>query len=78
MFVRFVCSQAVQYDWLKTDYPNLYARVRDRIAVCLFHALSVVRHLHEGKSIRSDWRHMGRDGYEPSFWRKYSLQKTMI
>eukprot|EP00698_Gefionella_okellyi_P018951 TRINITY_DN5750_c0_g1_i1.p1 TRINITY_DN5750_c0_g1~~TRINITY_DN5750_c0_g1_i1.p1 ORF type:complete len:1038 (+),score=216.96 TRINITY_DN5750_c0_g1_i1:115-3228(+) len=29
---KFVCSQAVQYDWLKEDYPGLYARMKEKIA----------------------------------------------
>jgi alpha-mannosidase len=29
---RFVCSQAVQYQWLKEDYPDLYAQIVARVA----------------------------------------------
>ena len=29
---RFVCSQAVQYQWIKDDYPDLYDEIRARIA----------------------------------------------
>ncbi len=29
---RFACSQAVQYQWIKDDYPTLYEEIRARIA----------------------------------------------
>jgi alpha-mannosidase len=29
---RFVCSQAVQYHWMETQYPSLFERIRDRVA----------------------------------------------
>ncbi|MDO9175217.1 MAG: glycoside hydrolase family 38 C-terminal domain-containing protein, partial [Actinomycetota bacterium] len=29
---RFVCSQAAQYDWMETQYPALFERIRERVA----------------------------------------------
>ena len=29
---RFVCSQAVQYHWMETQYPSLFERIRERVA----------------------------------------------
>ncbi|MFM7045644.1 MAG: alpha-mannosidase [Ilumatobacteraceae bacterium] len=29
---RFVCSQAVQYHWMATRYPDLFDRIRERVA----------------------------------------------
>ena len=29
---RFVCSQAVQYEWMEEHYPALFARIRERVA----------------------------------------------
>ena len=29
---RFACSQAVQYQWIKDDYPELYAEIRAQVA----------------------------------------------
>ncbi len=29
---RFVCSQAVQYQWIKEDYPQLYEQIAARVA----------------------------------------------
>ena len=29
---HFVCSQAVQYQWIKDDYPGLYEQIRARVA----------------------------------------------
>ena len=29
---RFVCSQAVQYDWMERDYPTVFERIRERVA----------------------------------------------
>ncbi|MBP9051143.1 MAG: alpha-mannosidase [Ilumatobacteraceae bacterium] len=29
---RFVCSQAVQYDWMERQYPPLFERIRERVA----------------------------------------------
>lgn len=29
---RFVCSQAVQYHWMETQYPELFARISERVA----------------------------------------------
>lgn len=29
---RFVCSQAVQYDWMEREYPPLFERIRERVA----------------------------------------------
>ena len=29
---RFVCSQAVQYQWMETQYPPLFERIRERVA----------------------------------------------
>lgn len=29
---KFVCSQAIQYQWLKEDYPELFERVRNQVA----------------------------------------------
>jgi alpha-mannosidase len=29
---RFVCSQAVQYQWMKDDYPDLYQQITARVA----------------------------------------------
>lgn len=28
---RFVCSQAVQYQWMKDDYPELYSQIREAV-----------------------------------------------
>ncbi len=28
---HFTCSQAAQYDWVKKDYPELYARIKKRV-----------------------------------------------
>ncbi|HAN37039.1 MAG TPA: alpha-mannosidase, partial [Acidimicrobiaceae bacterium] len=28
----FVCSQAVQYDWMERQYPPLFERIRERVA----------------------------------------------
>lgn len=35
-FYRFGASQAVQYAWLKEDYPSLYARVKQAVAARTF------------------------------------------
>jgi alpha-mannosidase len=29
---HFVCSQAVQYQWMKDGYPELYARIKEQVA----------------------------------------------
>ena len=29
---HFVCSQAAQYQWMKDLYPDIYARIKDRVA----------------------------------------------
>jgi alpha-mannosidase len=29
---RFVCSQAAQYHWMETRYPEIFDRIRDRVA----------------------------------------------
>ena len=29
---HFVCSQAVQYEWIKQDHPGLYEQIRQRVA----------------------------------------------
>ncbi|MFZ9627874.1 MAG: alpha-mannosidase [Ilumatobacteraceae bacterium] len=29
---RFVCSQAAQYEWMATQYPALFEKIRDRVA----------------------------------------------
>lgn len=28
---KFVCSQAVQYDWMERNYPNVFAGIKDRV-----------------------------------------------
>ncbi len=28
---RFACSQAQQYEWVKQDYPDLYARIQEKV-----------------------------------------------
>ena len=30
---RFVCSQAAQYDWIERQYPALFERIRERVAL---------------------------------------------
>lgn len=29
---RFVCSQAAQYDWIEQDHPELFERIREKVA----------------------------------------------
>ena len=29
---RFACSQAAQYDWMKQHYPDIYKRIKDKVA----------------------------------------------
>ena len=29
---RFVCSQAAQYQWMETNYPAIFERIKDRVA----------------------------------------------
>ncbi len=33
---RFVCSQAAQYDWIEHDQPELFERIRDKVAAGQF------------------------------------------
>ena len=33
---KFACSQALQYDWIKTGYPALYARIQEKVGAGQF------------------------------------------
>jgi hypothetical protein len=38
----FVCSQAQQYEWVKDNYPNLWDRIREKVAVGQFNPIGGV------------------------------------
>lgn len=38
----FVCSQAQQYEWVKDNYPKLWDRIREKVAVGQFNPIGGV------------------------------------
>jgi len=70
-FYHFCCSQAQQLEWLKADYPAVFARLREKSNfLLLFFSIFFQKLLPKGPKwyLPRHRRHMDRDGLQYTLW----------